>query len=501
MFRNNVWAREIGPDGAETPAKKSLKVLIVEVAQERGDDMNFNEFDFLPYTDLAHIPDTGKKFNTFGGFPFQEMPGRFEEMDWTPIQPFLDFMKILMCNKPKPLQVSPGMTEEEVEALNKQNETISRTNDTIWKFTQSYFADMVQNPQRKPRIALVLFSKAQQVGKSKIIEWLCGTLYGRYFLQCDDANHVFGDFTKFLEKHMAINVDDPDKNGSSEIKTGRVKHHITEKSCSITGKGKDPYCIRSCHRWIWTINDLGLLNIELLDERFFVLAADPIFQYNKEKFEMLDELVENNRALIWNYFKKLPIDKYWNRKVPMTDAKRTALEAKFPSVVQFVIRNPDFWLGQQLLKEHIEKPRETPPPPPPIDLRWHWDKLYHLYKRWIAEQQIECGIFRKAESLREPLQQMLKIKDDHDGGRVRILNSEKPSGGRDKGFQISRVDLIRNIREFLERMGETTARDWEPPSLPDPNAPGAESAEGAPGIGDDEQQEPEGQDEREDDSP
>merc|ERR1711991_616998 len=51
--------------------------------------------------------------------------------------------------------------------------------------------------------------------------------------------------------------------GVSHQLCGKLKNRITEPTCSVTLKGIDPYDMRSCHRYIYCINWLDALNIEL----------------------------------------------------------------------------------------------------------------------------------------------------------------------------------------------------------------------------------------------
>jgi hypothetical protein len=66
----------------------------------------------------------------------------------------------------------------------------------------------------------------------------------------------------------------------------------TEQTFSVTLKGIDPYDVRSCHRYIYCINWLDALNIELLDQRFFVTECSSTFQGRKELFAQMKQLID-----------------------------------------------------------------------------------------------------------------------------------------------------------------------------------------------------------------
>ena len=440
LLRSSVWTTTKTKSGEEQPTSVPLQRVVSDVAQSRGMEMNFNSLDFIPYIGHRQPQNIGSRFNLFGGFPFQEMPGSFESINWSPIQPILDFIRTLICGG----------------GDNVANEATAATAAKEWNFLQDFFCDMLQYPERKPRVCLVLYSKEQQVGKGAIARWLGQALYGKYFQQIDDENHILGDFTSVLADHILINVDESSKHGQSYTLCGKLKNKISEPTISITRKGFDQYYITSAHRFIYCVNWKEALDIELFDMRFASYECNPCFRGQKEKFEQIDEVLNANKALLWNYFRKRPIKMHWNKNIPMTAAKRSIVQTKYPSIIQFVLQCPKFWQGQAALTANQQLQSQS-------DIVWHWDTLYQQYREWARDQQIECGIYKKPENLQEPLQ-TIGIKPGADQGRVRVAGSTKPSKGRDKGFKIGRVELIQHVQSFLTKMGESSDEPWMPPT-------------------------------------
>lgn len=258
------------------------------------------------------------------------------------------------------------------------SEAAAATAAKEWNFLQDFFCDMLQYPERKPRVCLVLYSKEQQVGKGAITRWLGQALYGKYFQHIDDENHILGDFTSVLADHILINVDESSKHGQSYTLCGKLKNKISEPTISITRKGFDQYYITSAHRFIYCVNWKEALDIELFDMRFAVYECNPCFRGHKEKFEQIDEVLNANKALLWNYFRKRPIKKHWNKKILMTAAKRSIVQTKYPSIIQFVLQCPKFWQGQTALTANQQLQS-------PSDIVWHWVTLYQQYREWARE--------------------------------------------------------------------------------------------------------------------
>jgi hypothetical protein len=227
----------------------------------------------------------------------------------------------------------------------------------------------------------------------------------------------------------------------------------------------DPFDMRSCHRFLYCVNWRDAIDVELFDQRFCIIECDARLRGRKEVFEEFDAAIQQHTALLWNFFKKRPLDKHWNRVVPMTDVKRRIIERKYPTAVQFVIRCAEFWGGQATYETRLNSSQFGRKDDGGCgivgEIRWHWDTLYGVYRDWVRRCGIECGVFRNADGLVQPLA-LLGIRPGSDQGRVRIHTSGKPSKGRDKGFSIKREQLIEGIRGFLGKMGEVGADKWDP---------------------------------------
>jgi hypothetical protein len=219
--------------------------------------------------------------------------------------------------------------------------------------------------------------------------------------------------------------------------------------------------MRSCHRWIYCVNWLDALNIELYDVRFCVIDCNPEYIGKKAIFDSIATLMKSHAWMLWNYFKKRPIDKDWNKSVPLTAVKQSVIERKYGSHVQFVLQCGTFWGGQQQPASRGSYINSDAMNPPLSVIKWHWDALYGLYREWARASEIECGISQKPDSMILPLQ-TIGIKEGRDKGRVRIPCSNKSQNGRDKGFEIDRDVLIQNVKDFLSKCS-CPDDDWTPP--------------------------------------
>ena len=83
-------------------------------------------------------------------------------------------------------------------------------------------------------------------------------------------------------------MDESKRRGVSYENSGKLKNKITEPTCTVTYKGEDPFDIRSCHRFIYCVNWLDAVDIELFDQRFCVIECSAQLRGQKEVFEQFD---------------------------------------------------------------------------------------------------------------------------------------------------------------------------------------------------------------------
>lgn len=407
-----------------------LDRLIIEEAQKQGHLMNFSEIDFYPYTPENKPELPQRTLNIFGGFPCKEIKDKsFEDMDWKPIQPVLKMIKKVIC----------------------------REDELLWKYWCSWHAQLLQQPAEKPRVCLVYFSPKQQIGKGLVATKILETLVGRGFNQVEDENHILGDFTGKLAQYFAFAIDESEKGGVSKQKCGRLKNRISEATCSITYKGLDPFTMRSCHRFVYCVNYLDCLDIELHDQRFVIFDCDPCYQGNKDFFQNIGNCIQQNRSLLWNYFKKYPLEKQWNKKVPMTQVKQQMLQKKYPTALQFISECSNIWKGQHVYENlTVQDEVQEECLADDFTISWHWQQLYQVYRNWARDFNVETGVYTKSASLKEACNRIGFI-ETKDKGRVTIDKK------KDSGFKMQRAELVTCIRAFLKNFDEEGADEWCPP--------------------------------------
>jgi hypothetical protein len=156
-------------DGTDCIKTVGLKSAVTAVVSVRGAEMNFAELDFFPYTEDTQPVLPPATLNMFGGFPFQEMHSSFHSMDWSPVFPILQTMRTVLCGIAGAVSIGDtlhrdsGAVDASDSAQRRQREL-----DQLWLFVLDFFSDIVQNPVRKPRVCLVLYSRNSRSGRAQL---------------------------------------------------------------------------------------------------------------------------------------------------------------------------------------------------------------------------------------------------------------------------------------------------------------------------------------------
>ena len=419
-----------GSDGQQTEKVQTKLETLAAVIQKRVLSLNpammtFSQIDFTPYVGRFGKTKHGV-FNTFPGFPHRPADNGVE-LDYTPIMPFLNGMKEIICNN----------------------------DDSFFQCVCDTYSDLLQNPERKSRVCSVYYSPEQQVGKG-LFSLLLGTaLVGeKMIVQVANDSLIIGDFNALLENKLLIVVDESESHGASYKFSGRLKNLITEPTTLINRKGFDAFKVCSCLRVMYCTNTIDALQIDLFDKRFFMLQCNPSRIGQTEFFDQMETIAKEHGWLLWNFFYHRKLSrKDWKNHLPSTPLKQQMMQRKFPTPIQFVISCPDFWQGDtnNSQKQHLNASQLK-------EIKWHYDTLFQTYRSWALSEGIDAKFLGKDWTyLVEPLKNIGIHPHSGNKERIRINNR------RFKGFSIQTQELVEAIKQFLSKAGQNDASEFEIP--------------------------------------
>ncbi len=206
-----------------------------------------------------------------------------------------------------------------------------------FRYLLAWTADMLQDPDEKKGVALVLRGD-KGVGKSTFADVL-RKLLGDHAIKVSHMRHLTGNFNRHLSDKLLIVAEESfwagDKNDE-----GPLKDMITSDTLTVEAKGVDAVEIRSLCRIIMITNSEWAVPATSDERRYFVLDVGSRHRQDHGYFAALHEQLDRKDreglraflALMLN----LPLDRFNLRKVPETAGLRTQRALSLDPHDQFI---------------------------------------------------------------------------------------------------------------------------------------------------------------------
>lgn len=175
----------------------------------------------------------------------------------------------------------------------------------IFGYLIKYLAHMLQHPEEKPGVMIVLLGK-QGTGKGLFFQVL-QRVWSRTALLVSDVSQVVGQFNAALERHYVVIMDEALFSGDRKSQD-RMKSLITETSCHIEQKYQPSRTINSVHRFFASSNHTHFSHIEADDRRSLVLRVSDKQQGNLSYFDELGKKINDDQAIAAMVHELLNID-------------------------------------------------------------------------------------------------------------------------------------------------------------------------------------------------
>ncbi len=159
-----------------------------------------------------------------------------------------------------------------------------------FQYLMHYLAHMVQRPEEKPGVMLVLLG-GQGTGKGVFFQ-LLRAIWPQTTLQVSDIDQVTGKFNAQLERHYVICMDEALFAGDKKS-MDRLKSTITEVTIQIEQKYQPSRSIESVHRFFAASNHDHFAHIERDDRRFAFFRVSPARQQDTAYFSGVVEAISN----------------------------------------------------------------------------------------------------------------------------------------------------------------------------------------------------------------
>lgn len=240
-----------------------------------------------------------------------------------------------------------GFAVDAVEGDNKLDRILAHLRDIIccgndehFHYLVAWLAHIIQKPEEKSGVCVVLKSESKGTGKSTVARIISGLL-GQHAMTIQDGKHLLGAFNSHLANKLFVTVEEAFWSGSGKD-AGKFKTLITESTLTVEAKGQDAIEIDSYHRFMLCTNNDWAVPQTHDERRFLVLEVSNEKAKDEDYFKPLNEDIDSPEVMgqFFNYLKNFDIEPYDLRKAPKTDAIQEQIMESLP--------NEAIWLKSML---------------------------------------------------------------------------------------------------------------------------------------------------------
>ncbi|CAH6802496.1 primase-helicase family protein [Vibrio cyclitrophicus] len=233
----------------------------------------------------------------------------------------------------------------EIEAVDGDNKldrimwhllhVVCNGNQDHFHYLLAWMAQIIQRPEKKTGVCVVLKSEGRGTGKSTV-SVLMEKLLGQYAMRIQDSKHLLGSFNSHLANKLFVTIEEAFWSGSNKD-AGKFRTLITDSTITIEAKGKDAIEVDSYHRYLMCTNNDWAVPAHQQERRFFVLEVSDCKKQDNEYFRALHNDIDSPEAIgqFFNFLKRYEISTYNLHKAPMTDALQAQIMESLPSEAEW----------------------------------------------------------------------------------------------------------------------------------------------------------------------
>lgn len=185
----------------------------------------------------------------------------------------------------------------------------------IYEYLISFLAHMVQKPEEKPGVMIVLLG-GQGVGKGTFFG-LLQTIWNKTSVLVSSIDQVLGRFNGILERNYIVMLDEALFSGDKKA-AEKLKSLITEEYMVIENKYEHQKSITSYHRFFGASNKSHFVNVDADDRRFLFLRVSEFKAQKDEYYKPIRDAFKNDETIgtFLNHLQKRDISTFKYRQRP-----------------------------------------------------------------------------------------------------------------------------------------------------------------------------------------
>jgi hypothetical protein len=214
--------------------------------------------------------------------------------------------------------VDPDPTKSCKLILRHIRRHLCRGDETLSRYLIGWLAHMIQRPEEKPGVAVVIRGK-KGIGKDTLGEYV-GALFPHNYVKVQNQEQMLGKFNAHQEKCLMLHVEEGYWAGNRGA-DGALKFLITSTTVMIEPKGMNAFPVASVLRLFMSSNEDWVVPATADERRYFVLDADESIKDDHAYFRALrHEMSNGGREALLHYLQNYDLTGFEVRAVPKTAA-------------------------------------------------------------------------------------------------------------------------------------------------------------------------------------
>ena len=195
---------------------------------------------------------------------------------------------------------------------------ICKGDEDLYEYVINWMADAIQNPGRRPGVALVIRGK-QGVGKGVFVNEF-RRLFGPHGIQVTQSSHLVGNFNAHLRDKLLVFADEAFWAGDKRAE-GHLKAMVTEETHIVEMKGVDSRDAPNFARLIMASNNDWVVPASVDQRRFVVMEVGNARMQDSAYFKALrDQMEQGGRQALMQFLLDRDLSGVELRRIPRTDA-------------------------------------------------------------------------------------------------------------------------------------------------------------------------------------
>jgi hypothetical protein len=214
--------------------------------------------------------------------------------------------------------VEPDATKSCRLILSHVRKVLCNGDDKLYAYFIGWLAHMIQHPEEKPGVAVVLRGK-KGAGKDTIADYV-GKLFPHHHVVVANQEHMVGRFNAHQEKCLLLHVQEGFWAGNKNAE-GSLKYLITSEKVFIEPKGINGFHVDSVLRLFMSSNEDWVVPATSDERRYFVLDVPPTKVRDHKYFDAIrHERANGGLEALLAFLQNYDLNNFNVRDVPSTVA-------------------------------------------------------------------------------------------------------------------------------------------------------------------------------------